>query len=43
MPVLDLVQAVYTTYPDRARTLLRRRIRATVLAPFDADVGLLAE
>jgi tRNA(Arg) A34 adenosine deaminase TadA len=37
-PVLDLVQAVYEAHPDRARALLRQRIRATVLAPFDADV-----
>ena len=41
-PVLDLVQAVYEARPERARALLRQRIRATALAPFDADVVKVA-
>ncbi|MCA9494599.1 MAG: Bd3614 family nucleic acid deaminase, partial [Myxococcales bacterium] len=37
-PVLDLIQGVSRRWPDRAHALLRRRIRTTALAPFDAEL-----
>src|SRR6185503_9864810 len=36
--VLDLIQAIEHRFPQAAHTLLRQRIRATSLAPFDRDV-----
>lgn len=36
--VLDLVTGAHEAWPDAARGLLRRRIRATAQAPFDRDV-----
>ena len=41
-PVLDLVQAVYERWPERAHAVLRHRIRATVLSSFDRDVVKVA-